>query len=124
MGNQSGQLFDLRFQFSQQGVVGLDLPVQFATVRDDAAPLQRLSCHALVDGGPFLQTALGMAAVVDTAVVTGQLQTAVRCRGPRLAPDEQLFFTVPLSGVAFRGRLSVLLPGHGVDEEDQRSASG
>ena len=124
MGDQSGQLFDLRFQFPQQGIVRLDLPIQLAAVGNNTAALQCLSRYTLVDGGALLQPSRRMAAVVDAAIVTGQLQTAVRCRGPRLAPDEQLFFTVPLSGVAFRGRLSVLLPGHGVDEEDQRSASG
>ena len=36
-----------------------------------------------------------MAAVVDAFRMTSLLQTAVRRRGPRLAPDEQLFFTVP-----------------------------
>ena len=79
---------DLSPQLPEQGIVGLDLLVQFAAVRDDAAQLQRLGCHTLVNSGAFLQIALGMAAVVDTAIVTGQLQTAVRRRGPRLAPDE------------------------------------
>ena len=89
------QLFDLSSQFPEQGIVRLDLPIQLAAVGNNTAALQCLSRYALVDGGALFQTALSMAAVVDAAVVTGQLQTAVRCRGPRLAPDDQLFFAVP-----------------------------
>ena len=95
MDNQIGQLFKLRFQLPQQGVVRLDLPVQLAAVGEDAAPLQRLSRHALVNGGPFLQPPRRMAAVVDALRMTGQLQAAVRRCGPHLPPNKQMFLAVP-----------------------------
>ena len=94
-GNQISQLFDLRFQLPQQGVVRLDLLVQLATVGDNAATFQRLGRHTLVDGGALFQLSRRMAAVVDAFRMTGQLQATVRRCGPHLAPCEQLFFTVP-----------------------------
>ena len=64
-GDQRGQLFDFSFQLPQQRIVGFDLSVQFAAVRDDSLALQRLCCYALMDGGDFIQSPCGIAAVVN-----------------------------------------------------------
>ena len=46
----------------------------FTPVKDNSFFLHGSGNYALVDRRSFLQATLGMAAVIDAAVVTGQLQ--------------------------------------------------
>ena len=66
IGYKLSQHGDQILQLPQQRIVGLDLPVQLAAVGDDALLLQRTGSSALVDSGLLVQSALGMAAMVNT----------------------------------------------------------
>ena len=62
-------LLDHCFQTADQGIVVPNLPVDLTAFRDIACLLQFPGADALMDGGLFIQAALGMAAVVDALVV-------------------------------------------------------
>lgn len=85
-GNQCGQLFDFGFHLPQQRIVGLDLPVQFAAVRDDSLALQRLRRHALMDGRNLIQTPCSVASVVNAFLPSRTFQIAVGHVRPRRPP--------------------------------------
>ena len=97
-GNQCSQLLDFSFQLPQQRIVCLDLAVQFAAVRDDSLALQRLRCHAFMDGGNLIQPPCGVAAVVNAFLPPGTFQTAVGHVSPRCPPCRKLFLAVPTFG--------------------------
>ena len=85
-GDQCGQLFDFSFQLPQQRIVCLDLPVQFATVRDNAPALQRLRCRTLMDGRNLIQTPCSVTSVVNAFVMPVPLQVTVGRIRPRCSP--------------------------------------
>src|SRR5699024_9670366 len=89
------QLFDLSPQLSEQGIVGLDLPVQFAPVRDNALFFHGSAIHTFMDRWPLQQATLGMAAVVDAFFVPSALQIAVCHILPCSPPQDKLLVAVP-----------------------------
>ena len=89
------QLFDRSFQFPEQRIVHLDLPVDLTAVSDDAFLFQRTGNDTLVDRRLLIQASLRMAAVVDPGICTGPLQMGIGVICPCLAPDKYLFIAVP-----------------------------
>ena len=100
-GDQCGKLLDFSFQFTQQRIVGFDLPVNLAAVGDNSLALQCLRCHALVDGRDLIQSPCGVAAVVNAFLPPGTFQTAIGHICPCLPPCCKLFFAVPRSEIGF-----------------------
>lgn len=92
------QFFDRYRQFTKQGVVNLDLTVDFTPVGYNTFFLQRTSNCTLVNGWLLVQTSLRMASVVNAGIVTVLLQIAICYFCPRLAPLYKLFLTVPALG--------------------------
>ena len=92
------QLLDDGFQFPQQGIVGLDLSIQFTAVRDNTLFLHSPCHNALVDGGLLGQTSFCVTAVVDTGIVSVLFQIAIGYIRPCLTPRNKLFFAVPTLG--------------------------
>ena len=89
------QLFDLSSQLPEQGIVCLDLPVQFTSVRDNTLFLHGSGNHPLMDRRLLQQPTLGMAAVVDAFFVPGALQIAVCHIRPCSPPQDKLLVAVP-----------------------------
>ena len=85
----SSQLFDLRFQLPEKGVVRLDLAINFAAVRNDTHRFQLSCVIALVDGWQFIQSPCGVTAVIDPGIylrILCQMPIGNGC--PFFPPDE------------------------------------
>lgn len=85
----------LRLDLPQQGVVPPNLSVQLAAVRDKALGLHRPGGDALVDGGLFVDSLRGKAAVVNPGVDPFFFQNTVDSIRPRLPPGHKLLLAVP-----------------------------
>ena len=96
--DQCGRLLDFGFQPPQQRIVGLDLLVDLAAVRDDPLVLQRLRCHTFMDGRNLIQPPCSVAAVINAFLPPGAFQTAVGHICPCCPPCRKLFFAVPALG--------------------------
>ena len=82
------QLPDCGFQLPQQGVVRLDLSVDFTAVRDDSLFLQRTGSHTLMDGGLLVQPPVSVTTVVDPCIDPRMLrQILVGYLRPFFPPD-------------------------------------
>ena len=101
VGNPLFELPNLRPDFPDKAVCLLDFSVQFAFLGDDTLLLHLASRHAHVDGGEFLNAALGVTAVVDTLRASVPLQKVVGIVSPCLAPQEGVVLVVPACKVNF-----------------------
>lgn len=98
IGYKLGQHGDQILQLPQQRVVGFDLPVQLTSVRDDALLLHRTGSNTFMDGGLLIQSALGVAAVINTLSGANPFQVQIDDVRPCAAPEDQLAFAVPALG--------------------------
>jgi len=106
VGNPFFELPNLRPDFPDKAVCFLDIPVQLAFLGGYAFLLHLASCHAHVDGGDFINAALGVAAVVDTLRASVPLQKVVGKVSPCLAPQEGVVLVVPACKVNLVGFVS------------------
>ena len=91
-------LLDRRFQIADKGIVGADLTVHFAALGEKACRLKLSCADSFMDRGLFVQTACGVAAVVDAGLMAGTFQPAVAGIGPGCPPCRKLFYAVPSGG--------------------------
>jgi len=84
----------------------LDISVQFAFLGGNTFLLHLASSHAHVDGRQFVNSSLGVAAVVDTLRASVPLQKVVGNVSPCLAPQEGVVLVVPACKVNLVGFVS------------------
>ena len=101
VGNPFFELPNLRPDFPDKAVCLLDISVQFAFLGGDTFLLHLASSHAHVDGRQFVNSSLGVAAVVDTLRASVPLQKVVGIVSPCLAPQEGVVLVVPACKVNF-----------------------
>ena len=89
------QFLNLLFQFPKQGIVLSDLSVDLVALHDEPLSLHLASRYALVNSGLFIQTSLGMAAMVNAFINPCTLQMTIHSLCPHFPPQQKLFLAIP-----------------------------